>query len=161
MIKFCGLNKLDVNPKKNKALTIFCNIRLRFSIIRDFYGSSCYFCLMFLSLKACLPFNAFLFLLPSSLSTRQLTVLSQAGYDLSSISFFQRSTAQEFITFTARILTERTALGARQSVKEAEYYCHVFVRADGLSGVCFSDHEYPPRVAHTVLMRVLDDFAGR
>jgi hypothetical protein len=42
----------------------------------------------------------------------------QAGHDLSSISFFQRGTAQEFITFTSRILVERTALGARQSVKE-------------------------------------------
>lgn len=45
-------------------------------------------------------------------------------------------------------------------MKEAEYYCHVFARADGLTGVCFSDHEYPPRVAHTVLARILDDFAG-
>jgi hypothetical protein len=43
---------------------------------------------------------------------------AQAGHDLSSISFFQRGTAQEFITFTSRILVERTALGARQSVKE-------------------------------------------
>ncbi len=42
----------------------------------------------------------------------------QAGHDLTSISFFQRGTAQEFITFTSRILVERTALGARQSVKE-------------------------------------------
>lgn len=85
----------------------------------------------------------------------------KAGHDLSSISFFQRGTAQEFITFTSRILVERTALGARQSVKEAEYYCHVFVRSDSLAGVCFSDHEYPPRVAHTMLQRILDDFSGQ
>eukprot|EP00088_Acartia_fossae_P029240 TRINITY_DN3009_c0_g1_i12.p1 TRINITY_DN3009_c0_g1~~TRINITY_DN3009_c0_g1_i12.p1 ORF type:complete len:202 (-),score=37.15 TRINITY_DN3009_c0_g1_i12:352-957(-) len=85
----------------------------------------------------------------------------KAGYDLSPISFFQRGTAQEFITFTARILTERTSVGARQSVKEAEYYCHAFVRGDSLTGVCFSDHEYPPRVAHTMLVRVLEDFAGQ
>lgn len=85
----------------------------------------------------------------------------KAGYDLSSISFFQRSTAQEFITFTSRILAERTSVGGRQSVKEAEYYCHSFVRADSLAGICFTDHEYPPRVAHTMLSRVLDDFAGQ
>jgi len=85
----------------------------------------------------------------------------KAGYDLSPISFFQRGTAQEFITFTAKILTERTSIGARQSVKEAEYYCHVFVRGDSLTGMCFSDHEYPPRVAHTLLIRLLDDFAGQ
>jgi synaptobrevin family protein YKT6 len=85
----------------------------------------------------------------------------KAGYDLSSISFFQRGTAQEFISFTAKILTERTSIGARQSVKEAEYYCHVFVRGDSLAGVCISDHEYPPRVAHTMIIRVLEDFAGQ
>ncbi len=65
------------------------------------------------------------------------------------------------ITYMIRFLKlERTSIGARQSVKEAEYYCHVFVRGDSLTGVCFSDHEYPPRVAHTLLARVLEDFAG-
>ena len=56
---------------------------------------------------------------------------------------------------------ERTGLGARQSVKEAEYMCHVFVRSDKLSVVCVSDHEYPPRVAHTLLQRMGEDFAGQ
>ena len=51
-------------------------------------------------------------------------------------------------------------MGARQSVKEAEYMCHVFVRGDNLSVVCVSDHEYPPRVAHTMMQRVSEDFAG-
>ena len=56
---------------------------------------------------------------------------------------------------------ERTGVGARQSVKEAEYMCHVFVRADKLSVVCVSDHEYPPRVAHTMMQRCGEDFAGQ
>ena len=38
-------------------------------------------------------------------------------------------------------------------VKEAEYMCHVFVRGDSLAAVAVSDHEYPPRVAHTMLTR--------
>lgn len=87
--------------------------------------------------------------------------LLKTGFDLSSISFFQRGTAQDFITFTSKILVERTSAGARQSVKEAEYMCHVFVRADGLAAVAVSDHEYPPRVAHTMLTRVCEDFAGQ
>jgi len=87
--------------------------------------------------------------------------LLKTGFDLSSISFFQRGTAQDFITFTSKILVERTAAGSRQSVKEAEYMCHVFVRGDNLSGVAVSDHEYPPRVAHTMLTRVCEDFAGQ
>jgi len=85
----------------------------------------------------------------------------KAGWDLSSISFFQRGTAQDFITFTSKILVERTSIGARQSVKEAEYMCHVFVRSDSLAVVCVSDHEYPPRVAHTMMQRVSEDFAGQ
>jgi len=85
----------------------------------------------------------------------------KAGWDLSSLSFFQRGTAQDFITFTSKILVERTGVGARQSVKEAEYMCHVFVRGDNLAGVAVSDHEYPPRVAHTMLTRLMEDFAGQ
>ena len=37
--------------------------------------------------------------------------------------------------------------------------CHVFVRSDKLSVVCVSDHEYPTRVAHTMMQRVSEDFA--
>ena len=68
---------------------------------------------------------------------------------------------QDFITFTAKILAERTAVCARQSVKEAEYMCHVFVRLDNLVGVCLSDHEYPHRVAHQLLTKILDDFTAQ
>ena len=31
--------------------------------------------------------------------------------------------------------------------------CHVFVRGDSLAAVAVSDHDYPPRVAHTMLTR--------
>jgi len=90
----------------------------------------------------------------------EVTIL-KSGFDLSSISFFQRGTAQDFITFTSKILVERTAVGSRQSVKEAEYMCHCFVRGDNLAAVAVSDHDYPPRVAHTMLIRVMEDFAGQ
>ena len=40
-----------------------------------------------------------------------------------------RGSVQEFITFTSKILTERTEIGERQSVKEGEYSCHVFCRS--------------------------------
>ena len=35
-----------------------------------------------------------------------------------------------------------------------EYMCHVYVRSDGLAGVLIADHEYPQRVAHTLLNKV-------
>lgn len=33
--------------------------------------------------------------------------------------------------------------------------CHVYVRADNLAGVLISDDEYPHRVAHTLLTKVI------
>lgn len=62
--------------------------------------------------------------------------------------------------FTSKVVVERTERGTRVSVKEQEYLCHVYVRSDGLSAVVISDHEYPNRVAHTLLMKVLDDFCA-
>lgn len=82
----------------------------------------------------------------------------KGAFDVSSFSFFQRKSVEEFMNFTAKIMTERTQVGDRTSVTEGEYFCHVFVRADCLVGVCLSDQEYPPRVAHTLLGKVLDDF---
>lgn len=39
-----------------------------------------------------------------------------------------------------------------------EYFCHCYVRDDNLSAVLISDQDYPQRVAHTLLSKVLDDF---
>ena len=36
--------------------------------------------------------------------------------------------------------------------------CHIYVRADGLACVLTADHEYPQRVAHTLLTKVLAIF---
>ncbi|TRY88145.1 hypothetical protein DNTS_029451 [Danionella cerebrum] len=58
--------------------------------------------------------------------------LLKAAYDLSSFSFFQRSSVQEFMTFT-------------------KYLCHVYVRNDNLGGVVIADSEYPSRVCFTLL----------
>lgn len=87
--------------------------------------------------------------------------LLKATYDLQQFSFFQRSSIQEFMAFTSKIISERCAVGTRQSVKEQEYMCHVFVRIDGLAGVVISDHEYQYRVAHNLLNKCLDDFSTK
>nr|XP_038948321.1 synaptobrevin homolog YKT6 isoform X1 [Rattus norvegicus] len=78
-------------------------------------------------------------------------VLLKAAYDVSSFSFFQRSSVQEFMTFTSQLIVERSAKGSRASVKEQEYLCHVYVRSDSLAGVVIADSEYPSRVAFTLL----------
>lgn len=85
--------------------------------------------------------------------------LLKAAYDLSSFSFFQRSSVQEFMTFTSALIVERSSVGSRASVKEQEYLCHVYVRNDNLGAVVIADGEYPPRVCFTLLDKVLDEFS--
>ncbi|CAF4855642.1 unnamed protein product [Pieris macdunnoughi] len=85
----------------------------------------------------------------------------KAAYDLQSFSFFQRSSVQEFMTFVSKTIVERTHQASRQSVKEGEYMVQVYVRADNLAGVLISDHEYPNRVAHTLITKLLDDFSAK
>uniref|UniRef100_A0A8C7ZXU9 YKT6 v-SNARE homolog (S. cerevisiae) n=1 Tax=Oryzias sinensis TaxID=183150 RepID=A0A8C7ZXU9_9TELE len=85
--------------------------------------------------------------------------LLKAAFDLSSFSFFQRSSVQEFMTFTSALIVERTSQGTRASVKEQEYLCHVYVRNDSLGAVVIADTEYPQRVCFTLLDKVLDEFS--
>jgi len=40
----------------------------------------------------------------------------------------------------------------------SEYMCHVYVRGDNLAGVLISDHDYPHRVSHTLLTKVIAKF---
>ncbi|XP_004928270.1 synaptobrevin homolog YKT6 [Bombyx mori] len=84
----------------------------------------------------------------------------KGAYDLRSFSYFQRSSVQEFMTFVSKTMVERTHPASRQSVKEGEYMLQVYVRADNLAGVLISDHEYPNRVAHTLITKTLDEFTA-
>lgn len=78
--------------------------------------------------------------------------------DLSSFSFFQRSSIGQFMTFFAQTISERTAADQRQSVEEGEYVGHVFTRSEGISGVLITDKSYPIRPAYTLLNKVLDEY---
>lgn len=64
-------------------------------------------------------------------------------------------------SFASKTIVERTQCAARQSVKQDVYMCHVYVRADNLAAILIADHEYPGRVAHTLLTKVLDDFTAK
>jgi len=85
----------------------------------------------------------------------------KSAYDVDSFSYFQRSSIREFMSFVSKTITERTQVASRQSVKEGDYMCHVYVRGDSLAGVLISDHEYPNRVSHTLITKVLDEFAAK
>ncbi|XP_029051553.1 synaptobrevin homolog YKT6 isoform X2 [Osmia bicornis bicornis] len=83
----------------------------------------------------------------------------KSAYDVESFSFFQRGSVKEFMSFVSKTIVERTQNSSRQSVKEGDYMCHVYVRADNLAAVLISDHEYPRRVAHTLITKVMDEFS--
>lgn len=101
--------------------------------------------------------------------------------DLTSFSFYQRSSVGEFISFFSRTIAERTQSGQRQSVQENSYTAHVYNRggAEQLAGrstfvgsvwnantilntaVVVCDHEYPVRPAFSLLNKLLDDFTAK
>ncbi|CAJ0750084.1 10328_t:CDS:2, partial [Entrophospora sp. SA101] len=75
-------------------------------------------------------------------------------YDLSGFGFFQRSSAQEFMTFFAKTVAERTKPGQRQSVEENSKPLKL---PEGLTGIIICDNEYPQRVAFSLLNKILED----
>ncbi|KAG0047238.1 palmitoyltransferase [Gryganskiella cystojenkinii] len=81
--------------------------------------------------------------------------------DLTSFSFFQRSSVGEFMTFMSQTIAEKTQPGQRQSIEESNYVGHVYGRAEGVAGVVITDKEYPPRVAFSLLNKILDEFTTR
>ncbi|KAG5365912.1 Synaptobrevin-like protein YKT6 [Yarrowia sp. B02] len=78
--------------------------------------------------------------------------------DLSSYSWFERSTVGQAFTFLAETVIPRTEPGQRQSVEENDYVGHAYLRSDGLGGVIITDQEYPVRVAYTLLNKVLEEY---
>lgn len=64
------------------------------------------------------------------------------------------------MAFTSSVIVERTQVGQRQTVKEQDYRCHVFVRSDQLACVVVADKDYPTRVCFTVMNKVLDMYSA-
>jgi synaptobrevin family protein YKT6 len=76
--------------------------------------------------------------------------------ELSSFSYFQRSSFGEMCTFFARTFANNKSLapGARTSVKQQGFLCHMYVSPHGVTAVCFADEEYPARVAFGYLSKL-------
>lgn len=84
--------------------------------------------------------------------------LMKSAADLSTFGFFQRNSADDFLKFTSKMVVSRMELNTRTSIKEKTYICHAFVRSDNTAVVVVSDEEYPPRVAHTITLKILEEF---
>jgi synaptobrevin family protein YKT6 len=63
--------------------------------------------------------------------------------------------------FFTKTVVERTQRGMRQSVEQDTYIGHAYRRTDGLAGALIADKEYPPRVAYSLLNKILEEFTLR
>jgi len=90
--------------------------------------------------------------------TEEAVMLCQ-GCELSQFGFFQRGSVKEMVTFFSKTICKRTPPGQRQSVQNQDYFVHIYMRTDGLCGCVTCDSEYPPRVAFSLLTKILDDFS--
>jgi len=88
-------------------------------------------------------------------------IILSSAKELSSFSYFQRSSVAEMFTFFARTFAnnKNLAVGARTSVKQQGYLCHMYLSPFGVTAVCFADEEYPARVAFGYLSKLCEDFS--
>lgn len=75
------------------------------------------------------------------------------------LDFFNEEALKKWSLFFSKTITKRTPPGQRQSVQNQDYFVHVYMRADGLCGCITCDAEYPPRVAFSLLTKILEDFS--
>jgi len=82
--------------------------------------------------------------------------------DLSTFSFFARSTIQEHCHFASRMVCQRTQPGQRQTIDQKNddnpFLLHVYVRLDNLACVVVADQEYPLRVAFSFINKIMAEF---
>lgn len=82
--------------------------------------------------------------------------------DLSSFSFFQRSSVGEFLHFISTTVSQRTDPGMRQSIQQDAYTIHAYRPPMGnICCIVITDHEYPQRVAQGLATKLLQDFDTR
>lgn len=82
----------------------------------------------------------------------------KSAAELSTFGFFQRNSIDDFLKFTSKMVIGRMELATRTSVKEQNYICHAYTKVDNLAVAIITDEEYPPKVAHTLTLQILEEF---
>nr|CCA14277.1 synaptobrevinlike protein putative [Albugo laibachii Nc14] len=85
-------------------------------------------------------------------------IILSTAYEVSSYGYFQRPGIRQMLNFFSRTFVKRTKAGQRQSITHEEYTCHVYVKADGLSGIVFTNPEYPKRVVFALLNKLTESY---
>ncbi|KAF6254446.1 Longin-like domain-containing protein [Scenedesmus sp. NREL 46B-D3] len=78
--------------------------------------------------------------------------------ELSSFGYFQRGSVKELLSFTSKTIVQRTQPGQRQTIKQEDYFCHVYVKDSGIAGVAVCDRDYPTIAAFSVVGKAIDEF---
>ncbi len=68
---------------------------------------------------------------------------------------------KEALNFFVVTVVERTLPGQRATIQQDNYTGHIYVRQDGLAATIITDAEYPPRVAFSILAKVMDEFGEK
>ncbi|CAI7857170.1 unnamed protein product [Closterium sp. NIES-54] len=86
-------------------------------------------------------------------------ILLGSAMDVSHFSFFERSTAKEFILFACRTISRSAPYNQRQTVKEREYVVYV-VNQSGLVVLVVADEAYPRGSGFAVCKKVAEEYMG-
>ncbi|GJP37369.1 hypothetical protein CLOM_g21782 [Closterium sp. NIES-68] len=84
-------------------------------------------------------------------------ILLGSTMDVSHFSFFERSTAKEFILFACRTISRSAPYNQRQTVKEREYVVYV-VNQSGLVVLVVADEAYPRGSGFAVCKKVAEEY---
>lgn len=87
----------------------------------------------------------------------QESLIVASSRDLSSFGYFQRSSVNEFLVFTARTVSKRVGVG-RSAVKEGEHMIYVQCSPEGYCVLAICDEHYVARVAFSMISSVCNDF---
>ena len=87
-----------------------------------------------------------------------MTIQVGQGFILKSIEVYYLGKRGFHLFFRIKALTKSAHL---LFVLFSEYVCHVYVDSNNVGGVVIADQEYPQRVAHTLLNKVLEDFQSK
>lgn len=78
---------------------------------------------------------------------------------LKHISFFVRHSARDFIKFAAKEIYSSSETMKPKTVIHEHYLVHSYkMKEDGLGAIMITDDEYSPRIAMSVLKKVVDEF---
>eukprot|EP00911_Craspedida_sp_UC1_P001940 UC1_evm1s1492 len=81
--------------------------------------------------------------------------------DLTKFGYFERKSVGEFMDFTAKTLVERTVPGTFSKLEEKGYNINTHLKRDGVGGVVITDLDYPPRVAHSLILKISGEFEAQ